>query len=116
MATDRINLSVVKGSSATWRLTATDSVGASLNLSGFSIRSYIKYKFSDSGILLNLNPVIYHAASGIIDLTISGTASSNLVCGTFPFDCEVWQTGVGVDYVSKFVRGFLQVDPEASWS
>lgn len=112
---DTYNINLVKGSSATYQLNATDSNGSLINLSGFNSRAYVKYKYSDTGILLNLNPVITSAVSGIVTITISGAASSNLPIGQFPFDCEIWMTGSNTDYVCKFIRGFLNVDPEVTY-
>lgn len=113
---NRYNISIVRGDSLALQLNATDSAGNYINLSGYNARAYVKSKYSETGILTNLNAIIHNSyVSGRVDISISGGASSQLPVGVWPFDCEIYQSGANIDYVSKFIRGYLLVDMEATY-
>jgi hypothetical protein len=105
------DLDIYCGSTFSTRLTARDSSQNAINLSGYSVRAYIKGKFSDTGILLNLNPIIYSQTSGIVDIIISGSQTAGLPIGQYPYDLEAYQG----DYVVKFLRGYANFYPESTY-
>jgi hypothetical protein len=112
------NITAIQGSNIMLRVTATDSNGTALNLNGFSTRGYVKSKYSDSGILLNLSPFIYSATSGLVDITISGNYTAGLPCGMFPYDIECFVSGSGSsgnESVVKFLRGYVEILPETTY-
>jgi hypothetical protein len=109
---DTYNITAIQGNTLLLNLTANDSAGSPINLSGYSARGYVKYKYSDTGILLNLNPAIDPAyVNGVV--SISGNASdlSAMPVGVFVYDLEVFNSG---DYVTKFLRGYFNVSPEVT--
>lgn len=106
------NISATQGSTLLLTVTANDSSNAYINLSGYSARGYVKYSYGNTGILLNLNPAIHNSyVSGIV--TISGSANdmANLPVGKFPYDLEI-ESSAG--YVTKFLNGYLTVEPEVT--
>lgn len=117
MATDRYNFSLVAGSSANFQLNATNSDGTYINLSGYQARGQVRYNYSSSTVLFNLNPTVHPSyTSGIVNINITGSQTTGISCGVYPYDLEVYLTGsVGEEtYTSKFLRGFFYLDPEAT--
>ena len=72
------DFTVTQGSELDVQLKVTDENGVALNLSGFDVRGSVKYKYGDTGSLIDLDPVIATGtdgdgyASGLIDVFLSG--------------------------------------------
>ncbi len=115
MATNRYNIDATIGSNLMLRVAATDQNGTALNLSGFSVRGKVRYSYGSTGILLDLNPSIYHAGSGLVDIMLSGNVTSSMVCGTFPYDLECAISGAPNESVVKFLKGYIEFGPEATY-
>jgi len=114
---DRYNFSLVVGSSANFQLNATNSDGSYINLAGYQARGQVRYNYSSSTILFNLNPTIHSSyTSGIVNLNITGSSTTGIAAGVYPYDLEVYTTGDGgvETYTSKFLRGYFFLDPEAT--
>lgn len=106
------NLTILQGDSFSLRVNASNSDGSYINLSGYGARGSIKYSYSNTGILLNLNPTIHNSfVSGIVDIYVSGSQTESLPVGIFPYDIEV--TGSN-GYVNKFIRGYANISPEVT--
>lgn len=105
---NNLNLDVYRGASSNWRLTATDSAGAALNLSGQTLSGSLFCNWGSSGILLNLNPTFYSAVSGIIDISISGYASASLPVTQAIYAIYSF-AGSGIGY--NFLRGYVNIYP-----
>ena len=104
------NMQILQGDSFSLRVNASDSNGNYINLSGFGARGSIKYNYSNTGILLNLNPTIDNSyVSGIVNIYLSGSQTELLPVGVFPYDMEI--TGDS-GYVNKFIHGYVAVGPE----
>ena len=67
------NFNIQQGSDLNLNLNLTDSLSNPINLSGYNISGFMRYNYGSSGILLNLNPTITNAPSGIINLFVSGS-------------------------------------------
>jgi hypothetical protein len=102
------------GSNIMLRLSATDQNGTALNLNGFSVRGQARFAYSSSGILLDLNPKIYSAISGLVDITISGSQTVGFPCCVCPYDLEATISGAPNESVVKFLKGFIYFDPETT--
>jgi len=106
------NISAVQGNTLLLNVTANDSAGSPLNLSGYLVRGHVKYNYSSSDILLNLNPTITSYANGTINLSGSATGLAAMPVGVFVYDLEAAQ--VSGEYVTKFLRGYFNLGPEAT--
>lgn len=110
---DRVNISAIQGSTLLLNLNIKDSNGAYINLSGYNCRSYIRSKFSSTGILLDLQPQIHSSMiSGLVTISGAQTGMAALPVGMFPWDIEISGNN---DYVYKACRGYISIDPEATY-
>lgn len=111
------DIELVIGSSTILQVNATNSDGSYINLSGYQARGQVRYSYSSDTILLNLNPTIATSyVSGIVNLNITGSFTTGLKPGVFPYDLEIYSTGSnGVEtYTTKFLRGYCYCYPEVS--
>jgi len=107
------DFNINKGCSFLVYLNIQNSDGSYINLSGYSVRGYVKNQYSDSGFILNLNPTpIYPLESGI--LMISGAASDTnyLPAGEFNYDVEIYNSG---DCSSLVLNGDFNIYPSTSY-
>lgn len=105
------NISAIQGNTLLLNVTANDSAGNPINLSGYSVRGYVKYNYSNTGILLNLNPTITSYVGGSVNISGNASDISNMPVGIFVYDLEAYNSG---EYVTKFLKGYFSVDPEAT--
>ena len=115
---DKYDLQLIVGSNTSIQLNATDSAGNYLNLSGYLARGQIRYGYGSPDVMFNLTPYVYvHPSytSGIVIVNITGSTTTGLKIGVFPYDLEVVFSGNGVEqYVSKFLRGYCYIEPEVT--
>lgn len=113
MASTTYNFEVIKGSSFSTKLNLKNSDGSYINLSGYSARGYVKYRYSDSGYFLDLQPYIDPSyISGLIVVSGSGNATALLPVSSFVYDIEIFTSG---NYVLKPIRGIFSILPESTW-
>jgi hypothetical protein len=113
MATDRYNISAIQGSTLLLNLNIKDSNENYLNLNGYTARGYVRGNFSNTGILLDLQPQVHPSfVSGLITLSGTQTGMANMPVGVFPYDIEL--SGVN-DYVFKPIRGYISIEPESTY-
>ena len=104
------DFNIIQGDQFDARLTVTDSDGA-MDLSGYAARGYVKNKYSDTGVLLDLSPVVVSGdlgslyASGYVDIAVSGAQTQPLPITQGVFDVEIYKN----TYVKKMV-GFESAD------
>lgn len=93
----QVNLAVYRGDTGQFRITVTDSVGAPINISGYSWDGDIRAKATDPTVITNfvIVPVVGDTSS--IDVKLSAAASALLV-GTMVYDIEM-RTGVAPNEV-----------------
>lgn len=109
----RRDIDLYKGQTFVFRFNATGDDGTYKDLSGYSGRGYIKSKYSDTGVLLNLYPTIGSpTTSGIVDVVISGSQSTGLAVGRAVYDVEVYTTG---DYSLQILKGYVNIYPEVTF-
>ena len=107
-----VNELLTKGSDFSLRLNAENDDGSVINLSGYTVRGYVKQKYSDTGSLLNLNPtgVLGLYQSGIIDINIQSDITAPLPVTQGIYDVEL-ASGTSV---RKLVKGFANIVPEVT--
>jgi len=106
------NISAIQGNTLLLNLTANSSDGTPINLSGYLVRGRVKYKYSDTGHLLNLNPTITSYVNGNVNLSGNASEISAMPVGVFVYDLEAAE--VSGEYVTKFLRGYFSVLPETT--
>jgi hypothetical protein len=106
------DINITKGSDFSLRLNAENDDGSAINLSGYTVRGYVKQKYSDTGSLLNLNPtgVLGLYQSGIIDINIQSDITAPLPVTQGIYDVEL-ASGTSV---RKLVKGFANIVPEVT--
>ena len=110
---NQYNISINQGSSFSLSLTATDSSGAAMNLSGYSARGKIKYGFGNTGILADLNPEIDTGyVSGIINFSIAANITSGLPVTKGVYDVELFNSG---GYSFQMIAGYVDINPQVSF-
>lgn len=106
------DISIEQGSSFNLTLTAKDSNGTPLNLSGYNARGAIKYGYGSTGYLINLNPTIHSSlVSGLINISLSASGTSSLPVTKAVYDIEVYSSN---DYTFKAIRGYVNIIPEVT--
>ena len=110
------DLNVTRGSNFSVRLSVKDEAGASYDLSGYSASGSAKCKYSSSGNLIELNPVIVSGyggtayESGLIDIVISGDMTTGLPIIQGVYDVEIYSGTLH----QKVINGFINIYPEVT--
>lgn len=112
MSTNRYNLEIYQGSTFSTILSLLNSDGSILTLENYVPTGQVRYSYGNTGVLLHLRPTIYSITGGQISLIISGAESSSLPCGIFPFDIEIFTTGLADETILKPILGYTNIQPE----
>ena len=116
------NFSATQGSQLSVRLNIKDASGDALNLSGYGARGIVKYRYSSTNALVDLDPTIVSGEngiayqSGLIDVYLSGSQTPGLPIGDFVYDIEKYPTGASnVEVaVDKILAGRFLVYPQVT--
>ena len=111
---DSYTLEVYKGSTFSLSVTLKDSNDTPINLTDYEVSGFLKYKYSNSAKLANLNATrLVPYTGGNISLSIvpSGTADLPVTLGVY--DVEIRHTGSGI--ITKVLAGPVKIYPEATW-
>lgn len=105
------DFTVVKGTTISGYVIAYNN-GSTLNLQDYTSRGSVKYKYGDTGVLLNLTTIVDsgNLNQGHIDVIISAEDTANLPVGKFPYDIEVYKNS----YVRRVTSGKIIVVPEVT--
>ena len=116
------DFSATQGSQLSVRLNIKDASGDAINLSGYGARGVVKYRYSSTNALVDLDPTIVSGetgsayASGLIDVYLSGSQTSGLPIGDFVYDIENYPTGASntEGAVDKLLAGSFLVYPQVT--
>ena len=116
------NFSATQGSQLSVRLNVKDASGDAINLSGYNARGVVKYRYSSTDALIDLNPSIVSGTtgsayqSGLIDVYLSGSQTSGLPVGQFVYDIEKYPSGASntEGAVDKILAGDFFVYPQVT--
>ena len=118
------NFSIKQGSEFNVRLTITE-LSVPVNLSGYDVRSNVKFRYGDTGTLIDLKPTVVSGTegalypSGYVDIYLSGSETAALPVAECVYDLERYTTtGVGdgakETSVIKMLAGKFTVNPEVT--
>ena len=111
---DAYTLTVYKGSTFSLSMTLKNSASVPINLTDYEVSGFIKYKYSDSGKLANLNATrLAPYTGGNISLSIVPSGTSVLPCTLAVYDVEIRHTGSGI--ITKVLGGPVKILPEATY-
>jgi hypothetical protein len=111
MATN-YDLSLTRGVDFSASLTAYNSDGSLMNLSGYSAKGYIKYKYSQTGRILDMHPQVDTSyVSGIINIALSGVQTTGLPIVEGLYDVIVTN---GIRTVQA-LQGYVEIFPDVSY-
>lgn len=105
------DLYIEQGSNYTISLSLTDDNSQPIDLSDYSISGYVRNSYSDSGILIDLNPSITMPASGVILINVPSTGTMNLPTTVGIYDIEITNT----NQTLKILKGFAYISPEVTY-
>ena len=116
------NFSATQGSQLSVRLNVKDASGDAINLSGYGARGVVKYRYSSTSSLVDLEPTIVSGtsgtlyASGYVDVYLSGSQTADLPVGDFVYDIEKFPTGASntEGAVDKILAGSFLVYPQVT--
>jgi hypothetical protein len=105
------DFTVVQGATVSGYVIAYNN-GNTLNLTDYTARGYVKYKYGNTGVLQTLNVAVDsgNPNQGHIDVIISAEDTANLPVGKFPYDIEVYKNS----YVRRVTGGKITVTPEVT--
>jgi len=89
-------------------LAVTDVSGNPLNLSGYGAWGGVKYQYSDTGYLLDLEPYMT-ATSGQIVISVPASGISGLPTTKGIWSVEAYQSGTSNNF--QVVRGYANITP-----
>ena len=116
------NFSATQGSQLSVRLNVKDASGDAINLSGYGARGVVKYRYSSTSSLVDLEPTIVSGtsgtlyASGYVEVYLSGSQTADLPVGDFVYDIEKFPTGASntEGAVDKILAGSFLVYPQVT--
>ena len=106
MAT-KANITIDQGSSFTTTINLTDDAGNSLDLTGYSAESQIR-RWYTSNTATDFTTAL---ANGVISLSLTANATSNLVYGRYVYDVKLTDPA---NTVTRVVEGIVTVTPGVS--
>lgn len=112
MVADTFDIEHDQGSTFQWDITVYDTDGTSLlDLSGYTVRSQIRKKFSDTNPSETFTITYPDAVNGVVRLSLSATETAALARGRYYYDVELVD---GVGKVVKLYKGNFIIYAEAT--
>ncbi len=83
---DTYDIEVNQACSLNLIINVKDESGNALNLSGYTPSGRVKETYGNTGIMLDLAPSVYSAASGQLQISIPASGVAALPVGSFVYD------------------------------
>tara|TARA_B100000029_G_C16906106_1_gene715984 strand:+ start:81 stop:452 length:372 start_codon:yes stop_codon:yes gene_type:complete len=108
-----VDLDITQGSTFNVRIAVKDCNSGIVDLTGFEVRGAVKRKFSDSNsnILINLDPVVYNATEGLIDILLTADKTAQLPITEALYDIEKYPT-TNNNHTEQILKGKFLIHPE----
>ncbi len=113
MSAEIVDLNITQGSSFHVRITVSDVNSNAIDLTGYEVRGAVKNKYSDSNadILINLDPVVYDATAGFVDILLTPAQTSALPITEALYDIEKFPIS-NLGETEKIMKGKFLIHPE----
>jgi len=113
MSAANVDLDITQGSTFWIRIQLLDDVWNVDNLTGYGIRGVAKNQYSDSDndILVNLDPAVYDASNGLVDILLTAEQTAQLPITEALYDMEKYPL-TNVENTTKILFGKLKIHPE----
>jgi len=122
------DIEVIQGSELDLRLNVKNDAGVALTLEGYKLRGVVKHRYGDATAYIDLKPKVFTdssvtpaitAASGLVDIFLSGVQTTGLAVGVHRYDLERYNeeeiNGVLTEpSVFKLMKGKFIVSPEVT--
>ena len=122
------DIEVTQGSELDLRLNVKNDAGVALTLEGYKLRGVVKHRYGDATAYIDLKPKVFTdssvtpaitAASGLVDIFLSGVQTTGLAVGVHRYDLERYNeeeiNGVITEpSVFKLMKGKFIVSPEVT--
>ena len=122
------DIEVTQGSELDLRLNVKNDAGAALTLDGYKLRGVVKHRYGDTTAYIDLKPKVFTddsvtpeitAASGLVDIFLSGVQTTGLAVGVHRYDLERYNEeeidgGLTEPSVFKLMKGKFIVSPEVT--
>jgi hypothetical protein len=109
------NITGYQGDHLQLTLNLKDDNGSAINLDGYDVRGQVRASYGSTGVLLDLNPVIYgNAVDGNITIDISSEASKILSISEHVYDIEKYPVGNPNGNSNQLIGGKFIVLPEVT--
>ena len=111
---ENVDLNVTQGSTFNIRIQLLDDGLNAVDLTGSEVRGVVKNKYSDpdTNILVNLDPVVYDAESGLVDILLTSSQTAQLPVTQALYDIERYSLSSGAEDTEKVLRGKFLIHPE----
>jgi hypothetical protein len=103
-----LDLTFIQGDDFKAVVTAKDSAGSVINLSGYGVAGKVRNRYSDSTHLFDLNPSIATAASGTINIDVAATGTASMPVTEAVYDVEIY---IG-SQVTRLLEGNVKILPQ----
>ncbi len=111
MASNTYDFCITQGSSFSLQLNARNSDNSYINLSGYSASGQVRFRYSDTGVLVNLAPLIHPSyISGLLDINLTAAQTSLLPVTLGRYDLEIYSG----TYVCKLLQGKVSIFGEVT--
>ena len=113
MSAENVDLNITQGSTFNIRIQVLDDSLNSVDLTDNEVRGVVKNKYSDpdTNILVNLDPVVYDAENGLVDILLPPTQTAQLPITEALYDVEKFPLS-GAEDIEKILKGKFLVHPE----
>jgi len=108
------NITAYQGDYLQLTLNLKDSSGSPLSLNGYGVRGQVRASYGESGILLDLNPIITNSAAGTIAININSYISKDFPVSDHVYDIERYPSGIPTGNSIKLMRGNFTILPEVT--
>lgn len=111
---ETLNIELLQGDSFDWEITVTNTLGAPMNLTGYTVRGMGRLKYSDPLPSFTFTGVVdadQTTNKGLVRISLSDTITAALLVKAFHYDIELVNSTGGV---KKLYRGLATVIAEAT--
>lgn len=104
------DLEVNRGVTFSTNISLVDNASAAIDLTSYNVSGHIKYRYSDTGIIADLNVAkVAPYTGGIVSLSIAPSGTAVLPITLAVYDINILHTGSGI--LTKAAYGNVKINP-----